>query len=571
MRLIRRTKFLVLFMIVAVMLPALPASAQESTEPKNPPELEAFIDQFIEREVELQKGLREFKPRIEVYIQDLKPDPELGWAPKSDKYFIGRLDLREGIRFRSFVAEAGLPSRALAAVKQFFTMDYVPGGFAYRIVPDDDFNRDHYRFEYVRREFLGDVRTVVFNVMPKPKSGSGRFYGRIWVEDQDHNIVRFNGMHAPHNFKGKYSHFDSWRVQMGPGLWLPAYVYVEEPTDRFFIGKTPPFKGQIRLWAYNLKKAGRQNEFTTLVVESPAPVREVGEAAPANTPVEMLRAWERQAEDNVLDRLEKAGLTAPESEVDKVLKTVVTNLEVTNNLNIQPEVRCRVLLTTPLESFTVGRTIVLSRGLIDTLPDEASLAMVLAHELGHIALGHRLDTKWAFHDRMLFGDEETFNRFGFGRDENEEQAADKKAMEMLMNSPYKDKLPTAGLYLRTVGARADELRSLIRPHLGNRLARNREVIRMLDVMRNAPQLEIRNVEQVSALPLGGRIALDPWDNRIELVKAKPVPLVSAREKIPLEVTPVVLHLTRQGAPKQVSEQTNGTLASQPVSTDQSKQ
>ncbi len=67
-----------------------------------------------------------------------------------------------------------------------------------------------------------------------------------------------------------------------------------------------------------------------------------------------------------------------------------------------------MLLTTPLESFTIGHTIVVSRGLLDVLPDEASLAMVLARELGHIALGHQLDTRLAFNDRMFFADEDTF-------------------------------------------------------------------------------------------------------------------------------------------------------------------
>ena len=53
--------------------------------------------------------------------------------------------------------------------------------------------------------------------------------------------------------------------------------------------------------------------------------------------------------------------------IDKVLDTVLNNLAVTNNLNLVPEVRARVLLTTPLESFTIGRTIVISRGLLEDL------------------------------------------------------------------------------------------------------------------------------------------------------------------------------------------------------------
>ena len=82
--------------------------------------------------------------------------------------------------------------------------------------------------------------------------------------------------------------------------------------------------------------------------------------------------WERTAEDNALDHLQKVGLLAPQGDVDKILQTVVNNLIITNNLQIIPDVRCRVLLTSPLESFTIGHTIVISRGLLDVLPDEGA-------------------------------------------------------------------------------------------------------------------------------------------------------------------------------------------------------
>ena len=101
--------------------------------------------------------------------------------------------------------------------------------------------------------------------------------------------------------------------------------------------------------------------------------------------------------------------------MDKVLETVVNNLEVTNNLDIQPEIRCRVLLTSTLESFTIGHTIVFSRGLIDVLPDEASLATMVAHEVSHVVLGHRIDGQYAFFDRLLFDEKDTFRHFGFAR------------------------------------------------------------------------------------------------------------------------------------------------------------
>jgi len=242
--------------------------------------------------------------------------------------------------------------------------------------------------------------------------------------------------------------------------------------------------------------------------------------------------------------LQRAGLLAPEGEVSKVLETVINNLEITNKLDIQPEVRARVLLTTPLESFTVGHTVVISRGLLDVLPDEASLAMVLAHELGHIVLGHRLDTKYAFGDRLVFPDEDTFARIQLARDPQQEVAADKKAVELLQNSPYKDKLGTAGLFLRALEARSKDLPALITPQFGARMAKGDSVFRMSALLQSAPALQLGDVNQVAALPLGSRIKLDPWDDSVELMKNKSVPLLSARDKMEFEVTPMIPHLAR---------------------------
>ena len=106
-------------------------------------------------------------------------------------------------------------------------------------------------------------------------------------------------------------------------------------------------------------------------------------------------------------------MLAPEGDVDHILQTVVNNLEVTNNIDLPRPVRTRVLLTSPLETFSVGNTIVISRGLVDVLPDEASLAAVLSHELAHIVLGHNLGSKYAFNDRMLFDDDSTYQNLGF--------------------------------------------------------------------------------------------------------------------------------------------------------------
>jgi hypothetical protein len=51
---------------------------------------------------------------------------------------------------------------------------------------------------------------------------------------------------------------------------------------------------------------------------------------------------------------------------------------------------------------------------------------------------------------------------------------------------------------------------------------------------------------IAALPLGGRIKIEPWDNRLQMLKTKPVGTVAKDEVTPFELTPFFLYLTRQG-------------------------
>jgi Peptidase family M48 len=220
---------------------------------------------------------------------------------------------------------------------------------------------------------------------------------------------------------------------------------------------------------------------------------------------------------------------------------VVNNLEVTNNIDVEPDVRCRVMMTSTLESYTVGHTIVLSRGLIDVLPDEASLAAMLAHELGHIVLGNGLDSWYAFFDQLLVSDKETFRHFGFARTPDEEQAANRKAFELLSNSPYKDQLGTARLFLTALETRQKEIPNLISEHLGNRLS-------VIGDLKSTTLADTKqNPQQIVALPIGGRVKMDPWNDKLNLIKSKPIGAVAEREKMSFEITAFMPYLTRFGS------------------------
>jgi hypothetical protein len=501
-----------------------------------------IIDKIVQGEAAFADRLPKFHPLIETYIQDLEPTEDHTFVPKTDDYFLGKLDLGARTNEESFL-QASRPSK-LKRFPKFSTMSYVPDGFIQMLSMGKGFNRDNYTFEYVRREFLGEVRCLVLDV--KPKHGAkGTFTGRIWVEDRGYNVVRFNGINGSSSITKAFFHFDSWRENLGPNLWMPSYIYSEETDLGYFFGrKRLRFKAQTRIWGYNIEASHPQDELTALTIESDQ-VKDIANGTDETSPVRSMRAWERQAEDNIIQRLEKSGLLAPSGEVNKVLETVVSNLEATNNLDIFPEVRARVLLTSPLESFTVGHTIVVSRGLVDVLPDEASLAMVLAHELAHIALGHPIDTRFAFNDRLFFRDQDTFTGLGVRRTPKEEAEADAQALAYLKSSPYQDKLGNAGLFLRALNQRAGQLPNLLVTHIGDSLIKDRTVTRMAELMKSAPQLEVKKLDQIAALPLGGRIRVDAWTGRIELAKSTAVSLQFPREKMPFEVTPVFLHLTRQ--------------------------
>jgi hypothetical protein len=508
------------------------------------PTMDQVVNRAIEREHALMEMLKTRTPIVETYLQNLKFLPQGGSVPVEDHYFLGRMDLDETIDRTDYLNQKSMQTRLLGGFQRLYKIQYRPLGFSWMIYADlAGFDREHYNFRYAHREFLGDVRCLVFTVTPKKDSRKARFVGRIWIEDQDYNIVRLNGTYQPRPRNAYFFHMDSWRLNLVPGYWVPAYIYSEEGSGT---KDDIAFKAQTRLWGYDLQKSAGEGEFTEVQVDSS--IKDQSPTAQDPSPLHAQWEWQQLAGDNVVERLQNAGLLAPRGDVDKVLETVVNNLLATNNIELPGPVHARVMLTLPLETFSAGSNIVVSRGLLDVLPDEASLAMVLSRELAHIILGHNLTSKFAFSDRMLFSDESTYKNMGFRHLPEEEAAADQKALELLRNSPYAKKLNTPGLFLRQLAARGPALEALLTPHLGTSLTdRKGTVDHLVALMNSAPALEPAKLDQVAALPLGGRVKLNPWDDRVELIKMTPATMTTAREKMPLEVTPFFPRLTRSGA------------------------
>jgi len=549
-------------LLAALLAPAVTASiARAQSSDQNTPTAQTpsragqlaaddIIDRMSKAERGLLERLRTSHPLMEVYIQNVAPDQARGWVPTDDNYFLGQLQFDDGPTLRPF----GQKEQRGVMLRLTSSPPNMGNAFAAMVAPDwRELDRKRYAFTYVRREFLGESRCFVFDVKPL-RDGKAGFVGRIWIEDRDYNLVRFNGASLGFGetlsgmLKRKLSlHMDGWRVNVAPGVWVPSYVYSEE-TDLNNASSSKSssnskrqtrFKSQTRIWGYQAQNADRTGSLTTIRIDEPN-VADTTEGAAQLSPVLSQRRWEQEAEANVLERLEAIGLLAPAGEADKVLETVLNNLVVTNTLNLQRPLHSRILLTSPLESFTVGQTIVLSRGLIDVLPDEASLATMLAHELSHVALGHQLiDTKFSFADRLMVPDGELLEMLRFRRTPKEEAAADEKVIELLGKSPYHDKLADAGLFLRTLSEQAKQLPRLIQPHIGDYMAANGQMTRLAELMKQAPPLMPDSLEQIAALQLGARLVVDAWSGRVVLDRSPAVPLMSVREKVPFAVTPLM--------------------------------
>lgn len=512
----------------------LPATAQQ------PPSLTEVVDKIVSQEQVDAQSFRQYSPIVETYIQTLRVSKGQGAVPNGDKYYLGRAELAKGVELEPLLNGTHSKHGMFGGLGTILSMEFLPRGFLQMIYVDPNgLDRQHYKFEYAGREFLGEVRCLIFDVDPIGKGEKGRFVGRIWVEDQNYHIVRFNGGYSGKSKTSYYFNFDSWRTNTGKNQWLPSFIYSEE-TENVTM---PAFRAQTRLWGYAPTQVREEQELSKVLVETTKPVTDQSEVSDDYSPLEAKRAWGRQAEDNVDAKLEKLGLMAPAGDVDKVLETVINNLEVTNDLDIQPEVRCRILMTSTLESFTIGHTIVFSRGLVDVLPDEASLAAILAHELGHVVLGYRMGTQYAFFNRLRFDEKETFHHFGFTPTPEEEHAATLKGDELLQNSPYKDNLGNARLFLQALNDRSKEIPNLVSPHLGHRVTTSVANSSAAPAAQTLPAKATSNA--IAALPLGGRIKIDPWNNQLQLLKSKPVGKVAPGEVTPFELTPFVLYLTRQ--------------------------
>jgi hypothetical protein len=547
----------------------------------------ALVDKAVLREREVVRVVKERAPLVETYIQNMRPDPVLLQVPESDQHFLARVDFGKVINDAAYQdnpakaesnGKMGSFKHSLGAITGLgdsLHLQFHESGFVQMLLMDStSFNRQTYNFTFVRNDFLGSIPTAVFDVtpigghsmIPGNDKKIGRFFGRIWVETQNGNVVRFNG-----DFAGsekdyrEYYHFDSWRTNVQDNLWLPTSFYVEE-SDPKSVSSTLKFKAISHVWGYALKVPTKEAENTSLEVEG---ATDVSNDAQDVSPLGAQRAWVQQAEDNVIERFYQAGLLDAPSDFDKTLEALAGNILAYNNITVTRPIRVRTLLTEPLESLAVGNTIILSKSLIDTTAvvtqdgaqQMGNLNAILAFQLAHIILGHRLDTKYAFNDRMLFPDTSAFKRIPMHHTDADNAAAAKKAMELLSAKELVDGQKYFGLYLEQLHTRTAALKALNEPMLGDGLVKpGTDTFWMQAIVPKGEKLDMANLKQQAAMPLSSFLRFDPWTDQVVTMHTSFEPILSSADKMPFEVEPIYLKLAYYKAPEPPAAPANAPAA-----------
>src|SRR5229473_2232825 len=108
-----------------------PASQPQAAAPKT---MDQVVERIIAREHALMEMLKTRTPVVETYLQNLKPDPQLGPVPKEDHYFLGRMDMGADVDRRDYLSkDTSLQSHLLGGFTRLYKLEYKPVGFSWMI------------------------------------------------------------------------------------------------------------------------------------------------------------------------------------------------------------------------------------------------------------------------------------------------------------------------------------------------------------------------------------------------------------------------------------------------------
>lgn len=491
------------------------------------------IDRITQQEKEVVGGLADFTPIAETYIQEFRPHNG-SMIPYTDHYFLSQAKLGPEVDALSFKGtRKGNAFGHFVKSNLSIKLEYLAEGFAQMAHPTvEGFDRTHYSFKFSGRESLGPTDCMVFEVSPLPQYAKyrGMFEGQIWVESKSYTIVRYRGYFLGGNDRvGHYFHFDSLRIQVANGMWLPSTIYVEESNYRynkvaFFALDHARFRARTNFWGFGpvlveseTGGSSETHEFSSTLHQK------ISNGFPITLRVD---SSENRREDASITRLQLIGLLAAPAALDLTLDAIMEKIQTANHLHFLPSARCRELLTSRLEFFTLGHTIVVSRGLIDVSNDEATLAAVIALGLARMEL---TSPEYPSAHQLNSDPQNALSVLDFGTPVNSKKKIQELAAEYLLLSPYKDSMSLIHEFFKELAKSSAHLPQLVSANLGDKLLPE-TVYSWSETQSASGDL------QQKAFPLGIKTRIDPWTDRIVSIGG-PLLQQTAKNDAPFEVTP----------------------------------
>lgn len=430
-------------------------------------------------------------PLVDTYVQSL--DPEVTPAPViDDAYFLARVSLdADGARarLRQRFAFGGTPRARQIKVNTRDFWSLKPEGYIDMSFVDlTDFDDDTYALSYQQDVQVGDLDCMLIGVAPRYPEASGQFVGSIWVEKSGLHIVRIGGTFTPRRLSrfvnylnlsgmstlGIYFQFDSRRQQVAPGVWMPSFTYFEDKRlwNQTKLNTSYYFRGYVWMWGYG---------------------RDEGESLQV------------RVDDDPVAALQAAGLLASPGPVEARLDQLVHDIESGAGIS-QPDIHCRILLTTPVELFSIGNTIFLSRGLLNVVPDEAVMAVYLAREIAGIRLGavQRRRSK----ARAIFTPHGSHDYAGLGMNlsDAERVRIAGAAAILLQHSRYGQAIAQADRFEASLALYTGQVPQLLRARFGSGLAQPKS--------KTAPDPSVRLAGKPDALSLRSTYGIDSSQDSI---------------------------------------------------------
>ena len=110
-----------------------------------------------------------------------------------------------------------------------------------------------YDLKYEGKERVDELDCYIFGVKPKSTRGvrEGRFFeGRIWVDQQDLQVVRTIGKPVPQGRNNKFPEFETIREVIDNKYWFPTWTRADSElrfdNGRFHVEETITYEGYKR-------------------------------------------------------------------------------------------------------------------------------------------------------------------------------------------------------------------------------------------------------------------------------------------------------------------------------------